>query len=114
MNRILFVFILAIINFPLLFAQINPYADYRELFGEVQKKKVFDDQKTFVDCTPRFPADTINSRYDRMKHDRDFDLKSFVMNNFIINQYDTSSIFDHIRLLWNYLTRRPHVQDPLS
>ena len=114
MFRILIVFIVLLISFTKLISQINPYTDYNEIFEEVQKNKVFEDQKTFLDCKPLFPVDTIINRFNKEKQEEDFNLKLFISNNFSVNNLDTSAIFEHITLLWNYLTKQPHVQDSLS
>jgi len=114
MSRFLTVFIIVNLSFIHLISQVNPYNDYKEIFEAVQKNKIFKDQKTFVDCTPLFPVDTIIKRYNTQKSGTDFNLKLFVSKNFNVNTNDTLAIFDHIEFLWNYLTKKPDTQNSLS
>ena len=109
--------LLVIMASPALFtlnAQINPLTDYGEIFRAVQEKGIFNDQKTFADCEPRFPVDTIKKRYEKQKDSPAFDLKTFVTDNFKTNLTDTSAIFNHINTLWSVLTRQAEKQVPLS
>lgn len=97
-----------------IFAQINPAKQYGELFVAVQKGKIFDDQKMFVDCPPRFHADTIMKRYRKLKDTENFDLNEFVQKHFVTMLYDTASIINHINHLWNYLTRKANKNEDMS
>ncbi|HEY1053787.1 MAG TPA: trehalase family glycosidase, partial [Emticicia sp.] len=92
-----------------------------ELFEDVQLARVFPDNKTFPDCTPKGinneeSLQEIKIRYAEQKNLSDFDLKTFVLNNFDLpNDYETSyssdkskSATEHIEELWSVLTREPH------
>lgn len=92
-----------------------------ELFEQIQLANVFPDNKTFPDCTPKGinneeSLQEIKVRYDEQKNLSEFDLKTFVLNNFDLPQdYDTSyrsdkseSAKEHIEKLWTVLTREPH------
>jgi alpha,alpha-trehalase len=93
----------------------SPDEIFGQLFEAVQQKAVFSDSKTFVDCTPLFPPDTIMARYILQLQRPDFDLKAFVLEHFNLpHQYasgfssDTSrSVDHHIEALWPVLTRNP-------
>lgn len=84
-----------------------------ELFAEVQLAQVFDDGKTFVDCTALFPYDTITARYDRQKSVPGFDLKAFVHEHFetpplISSDFKSDpnrSPEQHVEALWPVLKR---------
>ncbi|MGZ8538007.1 MAG: alpha,alpha-trehalase TreF [Flavisolibacter sp.] len=82
------------------------------LFREVQFKRVFADNKTFVDCTPKFAPSVILKKYDQEKNKKDFDLKSFVLQNFNVPvEPDVKvtgglPIREHIERLWDVLTRK--------
>ncbi|KMQ61308.1 trehalase [Chryseobacterium sp. FH2] len=82
------------------------------LFDDVQKSKVFEDQKMMTDAVPLFPISEINAKYELEKQRESFDLKSFVMSNFdflgakiSIQREDHLPIEDHIEKLWDELTR---------
>lgn len=106
---VLFLFVFAA------FGQISPVKAYGELFKEVQINHVFPDSKTFPDCIPvKTPAD-IMVDYHRLKNQKNFDLKTFVLRNFLLPpQYDVSfktnpsnTIIQHIEILWKVLERKP-------
>lgn len=82
------------------------------LFDAVQKSEIFEDQKMMTDAVPLFPIAEINTKYKQEKDSEDFDLKSFVMNNFdflgakvSIRREDHLPIGQHIEKLWDELTR---------
>ena len=56
--------------------------DLKELFEKVQLTSVLEDGKTFVDCIPKFSLDEIGEKYQAAKDSEDFDLKTFIHNNF--------------------------------
>jgi alpha,alpha-trehalase len=86
-----------------------------ELFEQVQLQAVFPDSKTFVDCTPKTDLSSIHDRYDAVKNSKDFDLKAFVHEHFIMpKNYATDyksdkqlPVSEHIENLWDVLTREP-------
>ncbi len=88
---------------------------YGDLFKDVQQKKIFPDNKTFVDCMPnRKPADILKD-YDKIKSSElsNADIKKFIEENFIVPiitapAYHTDkkeNIIEHIEELWNVLQR---------
>lgn len=94
--------------------QKQPFNDTSALFHAVQISEVFADSKTFVDCIPKTSWQEIEVLYKSQKEESAFDLSTFVHNNFDFpKQYasdfqsDKSRLVDeHIKLLWNVLTRQ--------
>lgn len=92
----------------------TPDALLGELFADVQLKQVFEDGKTFVDCTAKYPYETIRKNYAAQKMDSDFDLKAFVLNHFEVPPSVTSdfksdptrSAAQHVEALWPVLQRK--------
>jgi alpha,alpha-trehalase len=92
----------------------TPDKIYGDLFIDVQMKKVFPDEKTFVDCIPkRKPVDIM---YDYgMQKGPAFNLKKFVEENFELppgaeGSYAWDSADDvvtHIKKTWSGLKRNP-------
>ncbi len=90
-----------------------------DLFAEVQLKQIFEDGKTFVDCTARFPYDTITARYDRQKDLPGFDLKAFVLDHFETPPLISSDFrsdpnrtaMEHVEALWPVLKRASDTLD---
>jgi alpha,alpha-trehalase len=91
----------------------NPTPDklYGALFREVQQKRVFEDNKTFVDCTPKYSPETILKKYNSQRSQPDFDLREFVLLNFTLPQSPVVHVTpglplrEHLEELWNTLTR---------
>jgi alpha,alpha-trehalase len=89
--------------------------DYHPLFEDVQMNQIFEDGKTFVDCTPRETGEFILQQYQSQKNTPAFDLKNFVLSCFDLPQVfattyqsgQTKSIDEHIKDLWPLLTRQP-------
>ncbi len=85
------------------------------LFEDVQLHKIFADNKTFVDCTPKKDLSFIQDRYESEKNKEDFDLNSFVHEYFtepaeVSTSYKsdtTKPLGEHVEQLWDVLTRRP-------
>jgi alpha,alpha-trehalase len=85
------------------------------LFKDVQLKKIFPDNKTFVDCTPKRDPESIVTDYEKLKKDdlSKEDIKKFVEDNFIVPQeaapgYHTDikdDVIEHIEELWQVLKR---------
>ncbi len=94
---------------------ISPDQAFGELFEKVQMQKVFEDGKTFVDCTPKFSTEEILESYEAQKKQPNFDLKKFVLAHFELpKKYATGfkgdttrSAEEHIMALWDILTRQP-------
>lgn len=83
------------------------------LFVDVQLQQVFPDNKTFVDCTAKYPYAAIRDAYDKQKNLPDFDLKAFVAEYFEIppsissdfKSDPTRSAVEHVNALWPELKR---------
>jgi len=94
---------------------LSPDVRYGALFEAVQLNSIFPDSKTFVDCTPKFSTDDILNKYQKAQLQADFDLKSFVNENFDLPisyssdfKSDVSATAEeHIKALWPVLTRQP-------
>jgi alpha,alpha-trehalase len=102
----------------LVFGVINVNAQYKpealgKLFYELQRSTDFSDSKTFTDCVPRFPLQTILKNYQTESVKASFYLMRFVRQNFVIpstpaivNQTDFPPIVTHIDNLWGKLIRK--------
>ncbi len=85
------------------------------LFEEVQMNNLLGDGKAFPDCIPKRPLEEINNDYQLKKKSPDFNLNLFVENNFELPKAystdyksdPTKSAEQHIKALWNVLTRKP-------
>ncbi len=91
----------------------TPVELFGELFKDVQLKKIFPDNKTFVDCTPkRKPADIVTD-YKKLVSPTIETTRKFVEENFILPAAASSSyhaaiknnVADHIEELWQVLKR---------
>ncbi|MEP7319708.1 MAG: alpha,alpha-trehalase TreF [Panacibacter sp.] len=90
-----------------------------ELFADVQSQQVLADQKTFVDCEPKFPVSVILTEYRKIKNEQDFDLKSFVLSHFKLPENNelpadfraAATAEEHINLLWDVLTKYPEANN---
>lgn len=95
-----------------------PNETYPALFEAVQMTKVFEDSKTFVDCTPKQSPTTILSNYHLQKDNPEFDLTQFVYTHFNMPaKHDDSFESDqnqttaqHIESLWSHLQRNDSQQ----
>lgn len=91
-----------------------------ELFRAVQLEPVFKDSKTFVDLVPLAGYEQLELKYLSEKDDPDFDLKTFVESNFedrsmkaLEFETDTTkTMYEHISLMWDKLTRGPDAVIP--
>jgi alpha,alpha-trehalase len=85
------------------------------LFEDVQMGHIFEDGKTFVDCTPRETTAFILQQYEAQKNTPGFDLKNFVFSCFDLppvfacayQMEENKSVDQHIKDLWSVLTRQP-------
>ena len=88
-----------------------------ELFAAVQLNQVFEDGKTFVDCTAKYPYETIRKNYAAQKTAPDFDLETFVLEHFEVPPSITSnfksdltrSAAEHVEALWPVLQRKSDI-----
>jgi alpha,alpha-trehalase len=93
----------------------DPVKRFGQLFIDVQMAQVFPDGKTFPDCTPKMKPAAIMAAYQKAKNEPGFDLKAFVAEHFELpHQYSsnfkadtTRSTAEHIKSLWDVLTRQP-------
>jgi len=94
----------------------SPADRYEELFVEVQRQRIFDDSKTFVDCAPRQAPEAILAAYRAQCHAPGFDLHAFVHHHFTPQHRACQqaavaapglSMAAHIDALWDELTRHP-------
>ena len=84
------------------------------LFEAVQLSDIFPDNKTFVDADPRRDPILIMKDYNEQKNNPGFDLKRFVLANFIMPEANgpvfksdiTAGIRKHIDTLWEVLYRK--------
>ncbi|MBS1490357.1 MAG: alpha,alpha-trehalase TreF [Bacteroidetes bacterium] len=97
---------------------MNAIYELGELFEQVQMNAILGDGKIFPDCSPKTLLSEIETDYIQKKKEPSFDLKKFVLENFILpqpltlsHQLDkTISIEQHISSLWSELTRQPSQQ----
>ena len=93
-----------------------------ELFGEVQRARVFPDGKTFVDARPLEDPAAIRAKWAAERATAGFDLAAFVRRTFEaphpvgadFRPDSTRTMEAHIRALWPVLTRQADVEDPRS
>lgn len=86
-----------------------------DLFEAVQRNKVYDDGKKFVDLVPRQRMKTIQQEYLLERQDPNFDLREFVNRHFYefapqnSGEYQSDpgrTVSEHISNLWGVLERR--------
>ena len=96
-------------------AQIHtPRQLFPGLFEAVQLSDIFPDNKTFVDATPKRDPALIMNDYSEQKDKPGFDLKQFVVDNFVVpgppklffKSDIKTGIRKHIDTLWQVLYRR--------
>jgi alpha,alpha-trehalase len=99
----------------------TPDERWGQLFKDVQLQKVFPDNKTFVDAVPKAPPTIIITKYMEQKAaDTTFDLKEFIIENFILPETRTVhvtqglSLKAHLDELWQVLQRNADVKQPYS
>ncbi|MCB9820312.1 alpha,alpha-trehalase TreF [Candidatus Nomurabacteria bacterium] len=93
----------------------SPDESLGDLFSEVQRRKIYDDGKTFADLVPRARMRAILDEYRLAHNDPDFDLREFVNRHFyeftphrdhLEFKADASiPVTKHISLLWDELKR---------
>ncbi len=95
---------------------------FGDLFVEVQMQGIFPDSKTFVDCLPKKSVREIMAAYETEKSRPDFNLRSFVYDNFDIPEQKESdytsdpnrTVGQHIEKLWDVLARQPDDPEQIS
>lgn len=93
---------------------LPPDKIYGELFTQIQLQRIFEDGKTFVDCTPKRKVADILQDYEKQKGPN-LDLKQFVADNFNLPKIPTGAyrsntkedLATHIKNLWTVLQRNP-------
>lgn len=95
---------------------------YGPLFHQVQKRRIFEDSKTFVDAVPKRSSSTIMADYVSRDALSDAELKQFVLVNFDLPddahakvsslEMRRAALKRHISSLWPHLTRKPVVPRP--
>jgi alpha,alpha-trehalase len=96
-------------------ALYEPSRDLGPLFADVQRARVFDDGKTFVDARPLRPPAEIAARYLAARSVAGFALRPFVDSQFAVPAPVAAdvpggagrSMEEHIRALWPVLTHAP-------
>lgn len=102
--------------------QKTPRQLFPGLFEAVQSSDIFPDNKTFVDCTPKYTPNLIMKAYNEQIGKTGFDLKEFVLANFTAPASPTHAfqtkieegIRKHIDTLWQVLQRKPDEASKLS
>lgn len=95
--------------------ECTPADRYQELFVAVQRGRVFEDSKTFVDCAPRAEPRDILQAYRASSGQPGFDLAAFVHRFFAPPPIDHPeyvadsgrSLAAHIDALWPAFTQQP-------
>ncbi|HEY4326874.1 MAG TPA: alpha,alpha-trehalase TreF [Mucilaginibacter sp.] len=114
MKKILLIFLSTIV-FSFAYSQNpTPRQEFPGLFEVVQLSDIFPDNKTFVDATPKRDPAAIMKDYNDQKDKPGFDLKVFLMENFVIpvahnNGFKSDisgGIRKHIDTLWHVLYRK--------
>jgi len=121
MKKILIVIALMLSTFFANAQQKTPRQLFPGLFEAVQSSDIFPDNKTFVDCTPKYAPSLIMKAYNEQLGKRGFDLKEFVLTNFAVpaatHAFQTDiedGIRKHIDTLWQVLQRKPDAASKLS
>ena len=98
-RKIIFSLILVSV-FSIGYAQPNPTPDilWGKLFEEVQLKRIFPDNKTFVDAVPLKEPSVILALYNKRHADSSFDLKKFVEENFKLPVVPTVKVTEGLPL----------------
>ena len=90
----------------------SPDVLFGQLFRDVQLSRIFADNKTFADCTPKIASEVILNRYLSEKNEINFDLQTFVCQYFELPKVFASgfvsdvsdSVEAHIRKLADSLS----------
>lgn len=92
-------------------APSSPADLYGPLFEAVQRERVFEDGKTFVDATARDAPEAILAAYARERPATREDLRAFVERHFVLPhaapETQADNLVAHIAGLWPQLTRPP-------
>ncbi|MEL6560304.1 MAG: alpha,alpha-trehalase TreF [Bacteroidota bacterium] len=99
-----------------------PQDDLGELFVDIQMSGIFEDSKTFVDSNPKSSPQAIVDEYQKVKGQKDFNLKQFVFRNFDVPTEQSSGktidnsedLTTHLINHWDYLSRDPDDSTTIS
>ncbi len=97
-----------------------PWEAYGSMFHDIQMAQVFEDSKTFVDCTPKSSAEDLVAMYQEFKGKEGFDIEEFVEENFDLppavetGEIQVRPFFEHLDRHWDYLTRSGQTSAPVS
>ena len=98
----------------------TPDVLWGKLFEDVQLKRIFKDNKTFVDAVHKFSREQILKDYAQQKLSDTFNLASFVNTHFIVPVATAAkiteglSLKDHLEQLWDVLQRKADVKQANS
>lgn len=98
----------------------QPWDEYGEMFHDIQMAHIFEDSKTFVDCTPNSSTEDLLALYAEYNDKESFDIAEFVEENFElppkvdIGEVEPRPFFEHLDRHWDYLTRSGQQDAPLS
>ena len=94
----------------------SPDRVFGQLFVDVQRQRIYEDGKTFVDVVPKGRVKQIQQEYEIERENPDFNLQEFVNRHFY--KLDTKNadyvtdpsrtMREHIRNLWPVLERQAH------
>ncbi len=93
-----------------------------QLFKDVQLAAIYEDSKTFVDLVPKAHFAVLERKYLKERQQEGFDLATFVHTNFMdksmtslsFSTDTTKTMYEHIELMWDKLTRGPDASIPYS
>lgn len=117
MNRItpyLFIqYLLCLLAFNMASAQSKQDKKWNAFFRDVQMARVFEDSKTFVDCTIKRDTAYVLKKYQKKKGKSSFDIKGFVLQYFekppsTVEGFSSNteqSVKEHINRLWDVLAQ---------
>lgn len=98
---------------------MSPADLFGPLFGEVQRRRLYDDGKTFVDAIPLRPASDIMAMFEAVGELDDSALRAFVAAHFelpaparVHAAHSERDLRRHIASLWPELTRAPSASLP--
>ena len=86
-----------------------------QLFKDVQLAAIYEDSKTFVDLVPNAHFTALEEKYLVERQKEGFNLEAFVATNFTDRSMKslefttdtTKTMYEHIELMWDKLTRGP-------
>lgn len=90
------------------------------LFEAVQTAHIFKDDKTFVDSIPKKDPESILKEFEKLKKNKDFDLKNFVTKNFYLpkekelTSVKKNDVKTYIEDTWNVLAKNFSEQEKYS